>query len=53
MLQDIERGRPTEIEAINGAVVARGAARGVPTPINAILARLVRARVRRAAREDR
>jgi 2-dehydropantoate 2-reductase len=49
MLQDLERGRPTEIEAINGWVVRRGAECGVPTPANALLARLVRARVRRAA----
>jgi len=44
MLQDIERGRPTEIDAINGQVAARGAAHGVPTPVNATLARLIRAR---------
>jgi 2-dehydropantoate 2-reductase len=50
MLQDLERGRPTEIEAINGYVVREGAARAVPTPANAVLTRLVRARVRRAAR---
>jgi 2-dehydropantoate 2-reductase len=49
MLQDLERARPTEIEAINGYVVRQGAARGVPAPVNATLARLVRARVRRAA----
>jgi 2-dehydropantoate 2-reductase len=47
MLQDLERGRPTEIDAINGYVVARGAALGVPTPVNATLARAIRARVRR------
>jgi 2-dehydropantoate 2-reductase len=34
MLQDIERGRPTEIEAINGEVVRRGRLLGVPTPEN-------------------
>ena len=44
MLQDIERGRPTEIDAINGAVAARGAKRGLPAPVNATLARLIRAR---------
>jgi 2-dehydropantoate 2-reductase len=46
MLQDIERGRPTEIDAINGQVAARGATHGVPTPVNATLARLIRARTR-------
>jgi len=34
MLQDIERKRPTEIDAINGAIVRRGRALGVPTPEN-------------------
>jgi 2-dehydropantoate 2-reductase len=48
MLQDIERGRPTEIDAMNGYIAARGAARGVPAPVNATLTRLVRARTVRA-----
>ena len=47
MLQDLERGRPTEIDAINGYVAARGAALGVPTPVNTTLTRMIRARVRR------
>ena len=34
MLQDVERGAPTEIDAMNGAVVREGARLGVPTPIN-------------------
>jgi 2-dehydropantoate 2-reductase len=40
--QDLARGRPTEIEHLNGHVVRRGAARGVPTPVNATLLALVR-----------
>ena len=48
MLQDLARGRPTEIEAINGYFVRRGMALGVPTPTNAVLTRLIRARTRRA-----
>ncbi|MFQ5665308.1 MAG: ketopantoate reductase family protein [Candidatus Binatia bacterium] len=44
MLQDIEHGRPTEIDAINGEVWKRGAARGIVTPVNELLTRLVRAR---------
>jgi len=52
MLQDLERGRPTEIDAINGHVVARGAALGVPTPVNATLARLIRARARLGTTEE-
>ncbi len=43
MLQDVLRGAPTEIEAINGAVVREGERLGVPTPINRTLWRLVRA----------
>jgi 2-dehydropantoate 2-reductase len=51
MLQDLERGRRTEIDAINGAVAARGAARGVPAPANQALTHLVRARERNGTRE--
>ena len=43
MLQDILRGRPTEIDAINGAVVARGRQAGVDTPVNLLLTQLVQA----------
>lgn len=42
MLQDYLAGRQTEIESINGAVVEAGRSIGVPTPINATLADLVR-----------
>jgi len=42
MLQDIERGRRTEIEHLNGAIARLGAAHGVPTPVNSVLAALVR-----------
>jgi 2-dehydropantoate 2-reductase len=42
MLQDILAGRPTEIEALNAQVVSRGAALGVPTPINHFLTQLLR-----------
>jgi 2-dehydropantoate 2-reductase len=47
MLQDIERGRPTEIDAINGWVATRAAARGLAAPTNALLVHLVRARAGR------
>lgn len=40
-LQSIRRGRTTEIDALNGAVVAAGAGAGVPAPINAALVSLV------------
>ena len=34
MLQDVERGAPTEIEALNGAVAREGRRLGIPTPVN-------------------
>jgi 2-dehydropantoate 2-reductase len=40
--QDLARGRPTEIEHLNGFVARRGAALGVPTPANRALYALVR-----------
>lgn len=43
MLQDILRGAPTEIDAISGAVVARGRATDTPTPMNLQLYELVKA----------
>lgn len=42
MLQDVLAGRPTEIETINGEVVARARAAGVPVPHTALLLGLVR-----------
>ena len=46
MLQDLERGRRTEIDAINAALATFGAAAGVPTPVNTTLTRLIRWRER-------
>lgn len=40
-LQSLERGRPTEVEFLNGHVVARAAEVGVPTPLNAALTAMV------------
>jgi len=40
--QDLARGKPTEIEHLNGFVARRGAALGVPAPVNRALAALVR-----------
>lgn len=39
--QDLQAGRRTEIDALNGYVVARGRALGVATPVNATLTMLV------------
>lgn len=43
MFQDILRGAPTEVDAINGAVAQAGQRLGVPVPVNTTLWRLVRA----------
>jgi 2-dehydropantoate 2-reductase len=43
MLQDILKGRPSEIDVINGAVVRKGAENGVPTPVNQMLTQLIKA----------
>jgi len=40
--QDLARGRPTEIAHLNGYVVQRGTALGLPTPVNRALLVLVR-----------
>jgi len=40
--QDIARGRPTEIDSLNGYVARRGAALGIVTPVSEILATLVK-----------
>nr|WP_321465420.1 2-dehydropantoate 2-reductase [uncultured Desulfobulbus sp.] len=43
MLQDVLRGRTTEIDVINGAIVDKGHETGVPTPVNHMLTRLIKA----------
>ncbi len=43
MLQDVEAGRPTEVDVFAGKVVALGAAYGLPTPINAVLLHAIKA----------
>ena len=40
--QDLMRGKPTEIDHINGYVVRRGDALGVPVPLNRLLPSVVR-----------
>ena len=46
MAFDLEMGHPSEIDHINGAVVAAGRRTGIPTPYNDAIVRLVRARER-------
>jgi 2-dehydropantoate 2-reductase len=43
MLQDILKGKPSEIDVINGAVVRKGLEYGVPTPVNQLLTELIKA----------
>jgi 2-dehydropantoate 2-reductase len=40
--QDIARGKPTEIDSLNGFLVRRGAELGVPAPVNQTLYSLVK-----------
>jgi 2-dehydropantoate 2-reductase len=41
MLRDLEKGRRTEIDALNGAISRLGKEQGVPTPINDLLTSLL------------
>jgi 2-dehydropantoate 2-reductase len=41
--QDLARGKKSEIEHLNGVVVRKGQALGVPTPVNCVLLALVKA----------
>ncbi|HEY2982127.1 MAG TPA: 2-dehydropantoate 2-reductase [Anaerolineales bacterium] len=43
MLQDVQRGAQTEIDAICGAIVERGELHGISTPVNRVCRDLVRA----------
>lgn len=44
MFQDLSQGRRTEIDQINGEIVRRGAAAGIPTPLSEALVAQVKAR---------
>ena len=43
MLQDVLKRKPTEIDAINGAIVREGEALGISTPVNFMLTEIVHA----------
>ena len=49
MFQDVQRGAPTEIDAICGAIVAAGEERGVPVPVNRTLWLLVKASIEKGS----
>ncbi len=42
MLQDLKKGKPCEVEAINGVVCAWGKKTGVPTPVNDRIVEIVK-----------
>lgn len=44
MLRDLDLARRTEVASLNGAIARRGEVQGVATPVNRILADLIRAR---------
>jgi 2-dehydropantoate 2-reductase len=52
MLQDLERGARTEVDVINGGVVAVAARHGLPAPLNAAVLDRVRAIERGEARPE-
>jgi 2-dehydropantoate 2-reductase len=41
MVADIEAGRPTEVNQLNGEIVSLGSTLALPTPINARIVELV------------
>ncbi len=48
MLSDVQRGTPTEIDAISGAIVKVGEKVKVPAPVNRTLWQLVKAKTHRS-----
>jgi len=42
--QDLARGKPTEIDHLNGYIVRKGDALGIATPVNRVLHALVKLR---------
>jgi 2-dehydropantoate 2-reductase len=51
MLQDIEAGRKTEVEAFGGKVVELGKEHGVPTPVNRTVTSIIRILERNTGRK--
>ncbi|MBO0805548.1 MAG: 2-dehydropantoate 2-reductase [Nocardiopsaceae bacterium] len=40
-LQDLMKGRRTEVAHLNGAIASRAAARGIPAPVNTLITQLI------------
>ncbi len=53
MLQDIEARRPTEVAIFGGTVLALGNKHGVPTPVNDMLFRIIKAKEAMFEREKK
>jgi len=53
MRQDLQRGRPTEIDFMNGAVVALGQRHRIDCPVNAALTAIIKAMERARLHADR
>ena len=53
MLQDVQACRQTEIEVINGAIVAAGLKAGVSTPVNQAMVSMIEAAQARYLAEGR
>lgn len=51
-LSDLERGHPTEVSDLNGAIVELGQALSLPTPVNAVIVDVV-SRIEREQRDGR
>ncbi|KAG1678319.1 hypothetical protein FOA52_013940 [Chlamydomonas sp. UWO 241] len=50
MLQDVEAGRPTEVDYLNGYVVTHARALGLDAPVNSLLHALIKAKEAAASR---
>jgi 2-dehydropantoate 2-reductase len=46
MLQDIQKKKKTEIDAINGAIVEKGREFGLQLPVNKVITNLVKVKER-------
>jgi len=42
MLQDIEKGKKTEIDYLNGFIVGRGKVNGISTPFNEVITQIIK-----------
>jgi ketopantoate reductase len=52
MLQELDGGRETEIDAITGQVIGRADLLGLPVPVNRVVYDLVKAKVATAKRSQ-